>query len=161
MEFKPFGNIDPKELEEYYDGELTVAGKPVEIDVNFESESTDESALERIANFIEGIGAKAKVAFQAISDDFDLGEESETARFYLQHHLDQFSDDEKNVLFGGPDVDQEKFLDCLVLKRIGIYPEDEESYAIFDIQFPEDYTNYLMAVTFDEDGGLTGISMES
>jgi hypothetical protein len=161
MHIQPFGNIDPKNLEESYDGELTVAGEAVEIDVNFESESTEESVLTRIRDFVNGIDAKAKEALQAISDDFDLGDESETARFYLEHHLSELSSEEKDALLGGSEVDKQKFLDCLVLKRIGVYPEDEESYAVFDIQFPEEYTNYLMAVTFDEDGKISCISMDS
>jgi hypothetical protein len=44
VEIKPFGNIAPGNLEEYYDGKVTVGGNLVEIDLNFESESIDKSA---------------------------------------------------------------------------------------------------------------------
>lgn len=161
MKIKPFGRIDPENVDECYDGEIKIDGAAVEIDANFESDSVDRSVLEELRDFLEDIESLVDDAFQAISDDFDLGRESETARDYLEHHLQQLTDKEKESLFGDSEVNRDVFLDCLVLRRVGLYPEDEESYVVFDIQFPEEYTNYLIAVTFDSNGDLLGTSMDS
>jgi hypothetical protein len=161
MYIEPFGDIDIDNLEEYYDSSLKVQGDNVEIDLNFESESIEGSDLEHINKFIPGIATFSKIAFEAISDDFDLGDNSETVRLYLQHHIEEFQDDTTKEVFGTTTIDKQTFLKHLKLYRVGLYPEDDESFAIFDIQLPRKYTNYLIAVTFDRDGELMHLSMES
>ena len=161
MGIEIFGKIDPCSPEEYYEGTINLQGNNVEIDLNFESEEIDESVLKAVAGFIKNAEVMTKKAFSAIETDFDLGEESETARFYLQHHLDEFSKDELSDIFGEEEINKESFINNLTLKRIGVYPEDDESFVIFDIQFPDKFTNYLMAVTFDDANELSYISMES
>ena len=161
MDISPFGEINPSALDEYYDGEILVFGKSVEIDANFESEEIEENKIKNISSFLNNIEHEAKKAFDEITKDWDLGEESETARFYLDHHINELTTKEVMSIFGKTNVDKDSYLNSLQLVRIGLYPEDEESFAIFDIQFPEEYTNYLMAVTFNDEGELSYISMDS
>jgi len=161
MNIEPFGNIDIENLEEYYEGKLQIQDDDVEIDLNFESKSIERSDLEKIKKFISGIETFTKKAFEEISNDYDLGAESETAVFYLQHHIEAFTEDEIMSIFGTKDIDKQTFLKNLTLYRVGFYPEDDESYAVFDIQLPEEFTDYLMAVMFNGDGEFSYISMES
>ncbi|WP_299775917.1 DUF2004 domain-containing protein [uncultured Pseudoteredinibacter sp.] len=161
MDIPPFGKIDSKNIEEYYDGSVNVDGKDVEIDLNFESESVDDELLECVATVTSRVPELANKAWAAISEDWDLGSESETARFYLQHHLDEFSEEEIVKLFGTQSVDKSVFLKALSLVRIGLYPEDDEMFSLFDIQLNQDLTDYLMSVSIDSDGQVTGISFES
>ena len=161
MEIEIFGKIDPNNPEEYYEGTVTLDGNSVEIDLNFESEEIEEEVMASVSDFLKSLDKFAKKAFDEISKDYDLGEESETARFYLQHHIDESSEDELKDVFGTLDIDKETYFKALSLQRIGLYPEDDESFAVFDIQLPEDFTNYLMAVTFDDSGELSYISMDS
>jgi len=161
MYIEPFGNIDIDNLEECYDSLLEVQGDDVEIDLNFDSESIESSYLEHIKKFLSRIEILVKKAFEAMSDDFDLGEESEAVRLYLQHHLDEFDEGTIKEVFGTTEIDKQIFFKNLKLYRVGLYPEDAESFAIFDIQLPRKYTNYLIAVTFDRDGEYSHISMES
>jgi hypothetical protein len=161
MYVEPFGNIDIGNLEECYDSLLEVQGDNVEIDLNFDSESIEGSDLEHIKKFLSDIEIFAEKAFKAISDDFDLGDESETVKFYLHHHLKEFQTDTIKEVFGTTDIDKQVFFRNLKLYRVGLYPEDDESFAIFDIQLPRKYTNYLIAVTFDRDGEFVHIAMES
>lgn len=161
MEVPPFGEIEPSAPDEYYEGEISIDGKQINIDVNFESEAINESELETLSGYIKNIENESKKACEAIAKDWDLGEASETARFYLEHHMNEFTDDEIISVFGKSEIDKETYLNALKLVRIGLYPEDEESFAIFDIQLPEEYTNYLMAVTFNREGELSYISMDS
>ena len=161
MKVFPFDDLDLECLDEYYESEIEVPGSIVPIDLNFESSSVDVSVIESLKGLIARIDELAKDAFLSISEDFDLGDESETARFYLEHHLDELNKDEKLSIFGTENVGRDEFLSALKLYRIGFYPEDEEAFAVFDVQLPKDLTDYLMAVTFDVDGNLSYITMES
>ncbi len=161
VEINPFDNIDINNLEEYYDSVISVDGNAIEVDLNFESESIEIDLLKPLSTFFQNIESFSVSAFNAISKDFDLGDESETARFYLQHHIDELSESEILSIFGTTNIDKEIFFKHLSLARIGFYPEGEEDYAVFDIQLPEEYTNYLMAVTFDSEGNVSYISFDS
>lgn len=161
MEISPFGKIDSSNVEEYYDGSVKIDGEDIEIDLNFESESVNDDLLKDVEKFISKISDFAQQAWSAISEDWDLDAESETARFYLQHHLDEFSEDEIVKLFGTSSVDKTVFLKALSLVRVGLYPEDEEMFSVFDIQLSPELTDYLMSVSIGSDSQVTGISFES
>jgi hypothetical protein len=161
MEMEVFGKIDPSSPKEYYEGSINLQGNDIAIDLNFESEEVDESVLKLVSSFLKNAEYMSKKAFSAIATDYDLGEESETARFYLQHHIDEFSKNKLSDIFGEEEINKESFMNSLILQRVGIYAEDDESFVIFDIQFPDEFTNYLMAVTFDDANQLSCISMES
>lgn len=161
MEILPFGTIDPKKAESYYSSSISVSDTPVDIDLNFESEIIHEEALLELKTFLTQIPEMASRAWDTISADWDLNEESETARFYLQHHLDEFNKDDILALFGTTNIDKQTFMKALSLTRIGFYPEDEDMFAVFDIQLPSDLTDYLISVTFSPYGDVTGMTMES
>jgi len=161
LEISPFGKIDSSNVEEYYDGSVKIDGKDIEIDLNFESESVSNDLLKDVEKLISKISEFAQQAWSAISKDWDLDAESETARFYLQHHMDEFSEDEIVKLFGTSSVDKTVFLKALSLVRVGLYPEDEEIFSVFDIQLSPELTDYLMSVSIGSDGQVTGISFES
>ena len=161
MIIQPFGEIDHNNLENYYDGKIIISGNEIEIDLNFESESIDEKQLKKIMKYIENIDVQIKNAFEELSKDYDLGNESETAAFYLEHHKEELSKDELINIFGTTDISKELFFKCIKEKRIGLYPEDEEAYSIIDIKLPDKYTNYIMAVTYNKDNKLSYISMDS
>ncbi|MBU6955376.1 DUF2004 domain-containing protein [Hahella sp. HN01] len=156
-----FGQIDPNNLEKYYEGTVVINGVEVEVDLNLESDELEKGDFEVISTFVDSLESYANRAFSAISNDFDQGEESEAARFYLQHHLDAFSEEETKAVFGNTPINKESFMKALSLHRIGLYPEDEESFAVFDIQFSADITHYLLAVVFNLAGQVTYISVES
>ncbi len=161
MEILPFGNLDSNNVENYYSGSVHVNKNEIEIDLNFEEEQVDENILISVKETISKIYEFSNKAWSAISDDWDLDGDSETARFYLQHHLDEFSDEEIKKIFGTSKIDKQSFINSLTLTRIGLYPESEDMFIIFDIQFSPDLTNYLMSVAFDGDGEFVEISMES
>ena len=89
MDISPFGIIDPKDVEDYYSGSIKIGENEVDIDLNFESKSINEDLLSSVNELLPRITSYADKAWHAISHDWDLGEESETARFYLQHHLQE------------------------------------------------------------------------
>jgi len=161
VEIIPFGKIDSQNVEDYYDGTVKIGEQNVEIDLNFESDVVDDELLARVNNSIQKLLELSDQAWAAISDDWDLDSESDTARFYLQHHLDEFSEEEIIKLFGTTSIDKSVFFKALSLVRIGYYPEDEDMFTVFDIQLSQELTNYLMSVSISEAGVVTDISFES
>ena len=161
MELKYFGNIEPNNLEEYYDHQAVVAGNEIELDLNFEEEEIKLSSLEKVNDVLKSLDVLLSDAKESISKDYDLGKESETARDFLAHHMDVLDSEEIQSLFGTNDVTKELFMSKLIATRVGLYPEDEESFAIVDVTFEGEITNYLMAVTYDENNELSYISMDS
>ena len=161
MELKYFGKIDPSNLEGYYDCQVTIGDMELELDLNFEEGSTTEETLLKVSNFLEGIKGKAQDSISIISKDYEQGEESEAAKDFLDHHLDILEAKELISLFGTEKVTKDLFISKLVVKRIGFYPEDEESFAIVDVSLKGDVTNYLLAVNFDNNFEFSYISMDS
>ena len=96
-----------------------------------------------------------------IKKDFDLDTESEAVKMYMEHHLEELEQADINKLFGTTEVSSDQFLSKLALCRVGIYPDSDEDFAVFDISLPEDVTDYLLVVRFSVDGEISYISMES
>ncbi len=161
MEIEPFGIIDIDNLEEHYKGLLQVHDDNIEVDLNFELESIGISNLQLVQIFILSIETYADKSFEAISKDFDLIDKSKTSQLYLQHHLKKLNRDELKLIFGTTEVEKSTFLKHIKLYRIGFYPEDNKSFAIFDIQLPREYTNYIIAVTFNRNGEISHVTIES
>ena len=161
MNINTFGVISAEHLDEYYTGNIEINGKLIDIDLNFESESVDESLLISVDTVLKNIRDFADKAWNAISDDWDLNEDSETARFYLQHHLEEFSEEEILTIFGTTEIDKRAFMSALSLTRVGLYPEDADMFIVFDFQFPDEYTNYLMSLSLTQDGLVNDLSLQS
>ena len=161
MRVDPFGNLDPDDLEENYEGEIQVGDQAIKCDINFESEAVEPGILQSAAEFVVGLDRLIPIAFEALSRDFDRGEESEAARMYLEYHLEEFSDDELKEVFGTKNVSKKVFLQSINASRIGLYPQDAEAYAIVDVMLPRQYTDYLLSVTFNAKAEVMSVAMES
>ena len=161
MEIQPFGQIDPQNLGEYYEATIQIGEIALELDLNFEVQSVDESMLIGIQAYIESIAKLIQAAMNAISHDYDLGEKSVAARLYLEHHVEVFTEEETLAIFGTTNISKDAYLQSLTVSRIGVYPEHSESYAVIDVMFPNTYTDYLISVTFDDNQNISSISMES
>ncbi|WP_373976082.1 DUF2004 domain-containing protein [Chitinibacter sp. SCUT-21] len=161
MQLADFPEFDPAELEECYESTVQLHGHEVNIDLNFDSDSIEGEALQQLQACLASLEQYPAKVMAAIADDFDLEEDEGAARFYLQHHLEQFSEEELQAIFGATDIDKSAFMAAIQLTRIGVYPDESEYFMVCDVQFPEEYTNYLLAVTFDQEGELVSIDMES
>ncbi len=158
------GAVDfPNNSEGYWEFELPMRGGDVPVDINVEGEAFTKAMLEEIRPFIADA-----VRFDEISRDvfrLDYSEKPEgTVGIYLSHHAEELSEKELLKIFGIDDPDDltiDHLLDALQLKRIGLYPGDESFVAVFDYTIDEEATDYLLSVTFDKDGEVAGLSMES
>ncbi len=74
---------------------------------------------------------------------------------YVSHHLDELSPSYWEKHTGTPKPTNVQVIDLLVLRSKW---EDEE---IYDFTLPGDVTDYVVSVSFDEDGLIEDILMES
>ncbi len=158
-----FGKLSSDNLEEYYDVDIDFKGSKVQVDLNFENNSIDRSTVDTLKNFIENIEKFDKLNKVYILNDYH-DEEGDTVKFYMEHHLQEMEEDELSALidFENKTIDPEQqLLAKLELVRIGLYPDSEDSFAIFDYSIGEDITNYLVVINTDASGQLAYMTMES
>jgi hypothetical protein len=158
-----FGNIDTASLDEYYDVDIDFNGQEVQIDLNFENSNIESKRLESAKQFIDNLRIHDLNNKKYIQNDFE-DEDGDTVRLYLEHHLEELGVDDLNHLIGNntKTVDQPNLLlKKLHLVRVGLYPDSESQFAIFDYTIGKDITNYLVVINTDENGNLDYMTMES
>ncbi len=158
-----FGNIDVDSLEEYYEVDIDFNQSDIQIDLNFDNKSIDVKRLELVKQFIDNIRIHDLKNKKYIQQDYeDKG--GETVRFYMDHHLEELASDDLDDLIGvntKPEDRSKKLLTKLQLVRVGLYPDSEDQFAIFDYSIGKEITNYLVVINTDENGNLEYMTMES
>ena len=158
------GPVDfPKGTNGYWQFELPMRGGDVSVDINSDEDAFDRSMLDEIRDFIADAARFDEIARDAMKAEFTEKPEG-TVGTYLSHHAEELGEKDLLRIFGvtdPDDLDVQHLLDALQLKRIGLYPGSEDMVAVFDYTIDEEATDYILAVEFDGDGGLFGISMDS
>jgi hypothetical protein len=80
------------------------------------------------------------------------------ATFFVSHHLDEIESSYWEDRFQTASPKPSQILNALILRSDF---EDEDDFDTFDFTLPGDVTDYVICVSFDEDGAVEGISMES
>lgn len=158
-----FGQLATENLEEYYDVDIVFNGNEIQIDLNFENKAIDIATMDKVKNFIENIEKFDILNKTYILDDYN-DEEGDTVKFYLEDHLEEIGKDELSTLINFDDTTielEQQLLAKLKLVRVGLYPESEDNFAIFDYSIGQDITNYLVVINTDENGQLEYMTMES
>lgn len=158
-----FGFIDPASLEEYYDVNIPYQDTEIQIDLNFGSKTIDPARLETVKQFIENIRIHDLSNRKHIEADYN-DEGGDTVKFYLEHHLEELGKDELAELIdlNSKSTEHEKqLLKKLHLVRVGLYPDGEDQFAIFDYSIGPEITNDLVVIFTDENGNLDYMTMES
>lgn len=161
-----FGEINPNQLEEYYDVDVVLGDLEISIDLNFENKSIDQSELDSIQYFLNNITLFDSQNKVFIKDDF---EEGGVAAEYIEFYLDECDDTELSSIINIQDSTTPR--DVLLLKelkliRVGLYPSDKsdtEHFATFDysIYIDGEPCNQLLVVNTNKLGGLDHITWES
>ncbi|REC44533.1 DUF2004 domain-containing protein [Chryseobacterium sp. 5_R23647] len=158
-----FGNLATENLEEYYTVNIEFDGAEIEIDLNFENKTFDTITMDKVKNFIENIEKYNKLNKTYILNDYN-DEDGDTVKSYLEHHLDEVEKEELSNLINFDDKTIEpelQLLKNLKLVRVGLYPDNEDNFAIFDYSIGVEITNYLVVINTDEHGQLDYMTMES
>ena len=143
--------------------ELPLRSGDVPVDINLGGDELTRELFDEIKVFIAEAVRFDEIARAAFKDDYVANSEGSTGT-YLSHHAEELGEDDRLKIFGVTDPDDlsiDHLLEALQLKRIGLYPGSEDYSAVFDYTIDEEATDYILAVEFDGDGELFGISMDS
>ncbi|MBJ2176483.1 DUF2004 domain-containing protein [Aureibaculum sp. A20] len=162
IELKYFGEIDLNKTEEYIDVLTNINGNEISIDLNIIEETISKKTIQPTINFLENLHEIEKIAHKQVLSDFKNGN---IVKDYIEHHIGEFNDDDLKSLgiktTDSPKERKQKFLNKIYLKRIGFYPEEWDSLAIFDFTISRDLTQYLIVLSFDSNGKFVDIYTES
>lgn len=156
-----FGEVDADNLEEYYDAEIMVNGRTVEVDISLDEKSISIDKLEKINSWLTNVQKLDELGLATIKEDFVSGD---TVKEYIEHHLEELdNDDIKDLMKQAKEgkTKEEKLLQSIKLKRIGFYPHTDERFVNLDYVLGNDLTDYLVVLDFTEDGNLHYITLES
>jgi hypothetical protein len=147
----------------YWQFALPMRGGEVPVDINAGGDTFTKDMLAEIAAFIADAARFDEIARDAFKTEFTEKPEG-TVGTYLSHHAEELGEKDLLRIFGiadPDDLDIDHLLDALQLKRIGLYPGSEDYSAVFDYTIDEEATDYILAVEFDSDGEVFGVSMDS
>jgi hypothetical protein len=133
----------------------------IELDLNIDG-AIDAAAVERLTSRLRGLpglDARARAAMQS------NGREADSAVLLFRSHCTETLAPEVLVACLGPmeawRTNTAAFVASLRLKRVGLYPEDTQQSIVMDFTLRDDVTTYLVCVSFDGDGNMVSVEMES
>ena len=95
--------------------------------------------------------AAIKKAFGTPDDEFG-------ATMFVSHHLEELDTAYWQKHFSTERPDSQRILEALVLRS---HWGGDDEIDTFDFTLPDEVTQYVISVAFDEDGGVSDITMES
>ena len=163
LEKTDFTKIDIEKLEDYYDWTLNYGERKVNLDLNFEAESTNQTELNKIIEFVKKIPEFDIQNQNYIEADFrqDVSMTSD----YLNFYLDELDESELDGIIGLKKRKKSRnvlLMEQLNLIRVGIYPQ-ASYFATFDysIDIEGEPCNQLLVLNINQDGTLDYITWES
>jgi Ca2+/Na+ antiporter len=134
----------------------------ISIDLNFD-EKLKNKDIEILNTFLEKLEKIEDKVLKAILYDFENKSVDEYGvKFYIKHHLEELEDDDLNWLINIKKwKKEEQLLNILKVKRIWIYADDLDSYAIFDYTISEEFTDELITVYMKATTEINDIVIES
>lgn len=106
------------------------------------------------------IQRRTAAALLAIRQAMDESDDDSSVKLFVSHHLQELKAAYWKKHTGTPQPSPKKVLNLLEL-RSHWGDEDEDGIDMFDFTLPGDVTQYVICVSFDEDGKVQDIEMES
>ena len=106
------------------------------------------------------IERRTKVALDAIKQAYGTSGHELGVTGFVTHHIEELPDEYWQEHCGDTNPKPEQVLNVLVL-RSHWSEEDDDGIDIFDFTVPGDVTDYVISVSFDENGEVENIVMES
>ena len=103
----------------------------------------------------EDIKKREEAAVIAIKSAFGTPEQEYGVTMFAEHHIEELGPEFWEKHLGTTKPAPRKVLDLLVLR------DHWDDDCMFDFTLPEDVTNYIISVRFDEKGEVEDITMES
>lgn len=144
-----FGEIELKNLNEYYDSSIQHEDGNISIDMNFEEENISKSNLKIVEHILAHSPADLNKEMVQILKSVP---QHESIVIYQELIEDEFELTYSNT---------EGFLDTLELKRIGFYPHSDDEAVVFDMQPKGLELDHLICLLMDGERKIYDISIES
>jgi len=106
----------------------------------------------------EEIQKREATARAAIKKAFGTAADESGATLFVSHHLEELDSDYWKKHLSTETPDPHRVLELLVLRE---HWGGDDEIDTFDFTLPEEATNYVVSVRFDENGDVSDISMES
>jgi len=103
---------------------------------------------------------RATTACAAIKQSLGTDEDESGADLFVSHHLAELEGEYWQKHLGTSRPEPIRVLDILEL-RSHWGDDDDNGLDVFDFTLPDDVTDYVISVRFDETGEVEDISMES
>lgn len=162
IEHPLFGTVDLATAGEW-DAKLRFGGHEIDVTLTLDEPSSAPGEVEARLSLLDELTLRDREAREAMAGEATGGEDNASG-LYIAHHRDELPQGEWEQLFGAiepNDVDAECFLAQLQVVRVGLYPDAEDRCLLLDYTLPDGVTNYLLSVSFDHNGQLADIEMES
>ncbi len=160
---KYFGEIDLDNVEEYYEIELELDNRTVELTINISTanRTIDKESINKIEDYIANLQTNEKDIRSFILEDFKEKGESKN---YIDFQIEGQEKEDIADLISNADKKlnkKEKLLSVLYLLRISFYPEMEDKvFAVYDYTIDDDLTDDLLVVILYKDN-TARITIES
>ncbi len=156
-----FGELDINNLKDYYEVDVEVNKRKFEMDLNFENGTVSNKILNKTSKLIREIDPLIESVIEYLKEN---REEEEAIDEYLELHLNELDDTVVSELLKNSNSNlskKDQLYESLKLKRIGIYPEDEDEYAVFDFIIDDNLSNYILVVKLDNNVEVDEVTIES
>jgi hypothetical protein len=105
------------------------------------------------------IDRRTKAALAAIRAAYGTEDDEHGVTLFVSHHLEEVEGSYWKQHLQSSSPEPSKVLDLLV--RSPHWDADEGGIDSIDFTLPDEVTNYVICVSFDDDGEVEGITMES
>ncbi len=145
---KYFGEIDTKNLDDYYDVESTYNGRDISFDLNFGAKKIDEIRLERVQKVLDNLDDFDAKNREFIKKDFDKYPGANIVYDYLLFHLEELGDVFESFINKDDTKENnlKRLMATLKLRRVGFYPDEEEETVIFDYCLNDEVSDELIVI---------------
>jgi hypothetical protein len=104
------------------------------------------------------IKKREAAARAAIKKAFDPSDDESEVALFISHHLEELDSEYWKKHFSTATPPPLRILESLVLRD---HWGGDDEIETFDFTLPDDVTDYVISVSFDEAGDVAGITMES
>jgi hypothetical protein len=164
IELKYFGKIELEKAEDYYDATINIAGKFIELNLDFEGEPANLKQLKKLQPALDHLAELDQKNRAFLVENYNKEEIGENIRNYCKLCLERIEKaDLAKVIDLTVDADavNRQILEKMSLLRIGFMPEDKENFIVFDYSIDPELTDYMLVFLYNDNLEIDYISIES
>ncbi|MCG8578746.1 MAG: DUF2004 domain-containing protein [Bacteroidales bacterium] len=163
LERPNFTEVDLNKTADYYDWTLKFGERKLNLDLNFETEMTNQPELNQIIEFVNKIPEFDNQNQSFIKADFE--QDLSITSDYLNFYIEELDEDKLASIIDLKNKKKSRsslLMEQLNLIRVGIYPQ-ASYFGTFDysIDIDGEPCNQLLVVQINRDGALNYITWES